>query len=363
MSDKPKAGDKSKTVKKVFLDEKKYLVITLFVVVILFISIIVGVFSKAETTDQIFCGDGTEYNSCSLTKPYFCSENGNLIDLASSCGCPDGFNQEGNFCTVDYERAKDISLDYVVRGRNYSSHFIVYEEFANYVSEIPRSIHYSSSEDSSRADFKKKAIGDPEQRDMLMPLVIKIQNMTSDKEDQVRIAISIVQNIPFGYSNKTIQFGEYNLTHSRYPYEVLYDEHGICGEKTDLLAFLLKELGYGVGFFYYPQENHEAIGIKCPSRESLLDTGYCFVETTGSSILTDNEIYFSNIGQLKSTPEFYLISDGEELSRGMYEYEDADMLMKIRYFIIENGYLWPSKKKMYDDLDAKYGLAEIYYGG
>jgi len=43
------------------------------------------------------CSDGTEYGSCSLTKPKFC-ENGGLVDKAGTCGCVESFIVSGNSC-------------------------------------------------------------------------------------------------------------------------------------------------------------------------------------------------------------------------------------------------------------------------
>ncbi len=284
--------------------------------------------------------------------------------MASVCECSDNFVKINNSCVSIYQtKPKEIFLEYVLLGENYSVSFVVYDGFINYISEVPRSIYYSYEDNFSRADFKIKAINEEEQRKLLMPLVIKIQNMTLNKEDQVRIAISIVQNIPFGVSNKTLSFGKYEVNYSRYPYEVLYDMQGICGEKTDLLAFLLKEMGYGTAFFYYPLHNHEVLGVKCPIKESLAKSGYCFVETTGPSIITDDKIYYTNMGKLHSEPEIYLISEGESIGDKFYEYSDADKLIKIRDFIEENGWLGPVQKRTFEEIKEKYGLAEKYYGG
>jgi hypothetical protein len=309
------------------------------------------------------CGDGTLYNNCSLTKPYFCSE-GKLIDLASVCGCPYNFVEQNDSCISSYQtKPKEIYLKYTIRGKSYSTDFMVYEDFANYISKVPRSISYSYGYNSSRADFKLKAINEEEQRKFLMPLVIKIQNMTNNKENQMRIAVSMVQNIPFGASNKKSTFGKYEVNYSRYPYEVLYEMQGVCGEKTDLLAFLLKEMGYSVAFFYYPEENHEALGVRCPSKESLENSGYCFVETTAPSIITDNKIRYIGIGELFSEPEFYLISEGESIGKNFYEYGDADRLMRIRNSIEKSGWLGPLREKEFSNLKEKYGLIDEYYGG
>jgi hypothetical protein len=348
------------------INQRKYLILTLLVLVILILFLLLfRVFNFMENNlpqQEKICGDGTLYSNCSDTKPYFCSE-GKLIDLASFCGCPDNFVRRNDSCISVYQtEPKEIYLNYVLRGENYSFDFTVYGGFANYISKVPHSILYSSKDNSSRADFKIKVINEGEQKKLLMPLVIKIQNMTLDKEDQARIAISVVQNIPFGASNKTSSFGKYEINYSRYPYEVLYDMGGICGEKTDLLAFLLKEIGYGTAFFYYPSENHEAVGLKCPVKESLIKSGYCFVETTAPSIITDNKISYAGLGKLSSNPEVYLISEGESIGNNLYEYSDANKLIRIRSSIERNGWLGPLREKTFEKLKEKYGLAQTYYG-
>jgi hypothetical protein len=350
-----------------FSSQKKYLVLTLFVLVLLFLFSagfgLFGFLEKEKVKDEgNLCGDGTLYNSCSQTKPYFCLD-GKLIDLASECGCPYGFAKESNACKSSYQtNPKMINLVYTLRGERNSIDFVVYQGFEDYISKIPRSINYYDGDNYSRLDFKLKTINEEQQMKFLMPLVIKIQNITNDKDDQMRIAISLVQNIPFGTSDKTYFFGNTRMNYSRYPYDVLYDMKGICGEKTDLLALLLREMGYGVSSFYYEDENHEAVGIRCPVEESLLESGYCFIETTGPSIITDDKISYIGVGKLTSTPEIYLISKGNSIGKDLEEYSDADKLIRIRRSIERSGLLDPIGKKMIDKIKIKYGLADEYYG-
>jgi hypothetical protein len=346
--------------------QKKYIILTLFVLVLLLLFSggfgLVDFFDKklSQPNDNI-CGDGTLNNKCSETKPFFCFKE-KLIDSAAICGCPEGLSKKDNFCLSSYyTNPKRIYLKYTLRGENSSIGFVVYEGFADYISKVPRSIHYANGYNSSRLDFKLKAIDEEEQKKFLMPLVIKIQNITDDKEDQARIAISIVQNIPFGVSNKTLIFGGNKLNYSRYPYEVLYDMQGICGEKTDLLAFLLRELGYETALFYYPSYNHEALGIGCPVKESLVGSGYCFVETTGPSIITDNKISYVGVGKLYSSPEIYPISNGTVLGNGLYEYDDAHQLIRIRTAIEKRGRINFLRDIIYKGLEKKYGLINEYH--
>ncbi len=344
--------------------QKKYLILTLFVVVLLILFSggfgLVNLIENNFLTEKDKCGDGTLSGVCSLNKPYFCSE-GYLIENAGLCGCYDGQTIQGNVCISQYQTVpKDVKMKYVLNGREHYLNFTVYSGFMSYLSKVPRTIAYDGKELPSRLDFKLKIINEEEQKKMLLPLVAKIQNLDSDKEDQVRIAISLVQNIPYENSNKKISFGGNNINYSRYPYEVVYNMRGICGEKTELLAFLVRELGYGTSFFYYPEENHEAFGIKCPLKESLEKTNYCFVETTGSSIITDNKIYYVGLGQLSSIPEIYIISEGESLQENMPEYEDADKLIELRNSRKYENWFGLFERISFERLKNKYELADEY---
>ncbi len=218
---------------------------------------------------------------------------------------------------------KNIVLKYILDGQEEEIHFRVYYEVNNYVLNIPRIIDYSGLEIPFRGDFKLKSINEEVQREMILPLVKRIQNLAPDnKIQQARIAINIVQNIPYGFSEKTLFFVGQEINYSRYPYEVLNENQGICGEKSTLLSFLLKELGYGVSIFYFAEENHEAVGIKCPVDRSFYGSGYCFIETDGPSIITDSSIVFEGGIRLESTPEVILISKGISLPEKARETEN-----------------------------------------
>jgi len=339
-------------------------------VLIIVVLILLGSFFTKLAKDNIYkkipvCGDGSFPGTCSLSKPYYCSEEGVLIKAPDKCGCSDSFDRVNNFCVSNYETdSKKIILNYTLKSENKFLEFNSYNGFNNYLYSVKQSIFYSNGKDSSRADFKLNKIDNELQREFLMPLVVQIQNLGLSKDDQARVAISLVQNIPFGESNKTFIFGNQDVPYSRYPYQVLYDHEGVCGEKTELLAFLLREIGYGVSFFYYPDENHEALGIKCPVEESFSSTGYCFVETTAPAIISDDEIIYSGIGKLNSIPELFFISEG--LTFGLeefYEYRDSRKLQRIRNAINGRGWVGPLMKKSFENLKKKYGLADEYYSG
>lgn len=311
------------------------------------------------------CGDGSFPGTCSLNKPYYCGEKGVLVYDSDVCGCPEGFSKADGKCASKYGLTeKEVSLKYIFSGEEKEINFVVYDEMDNYLSGLSQSIIYSEGESSSRADFKIKKMDEKIQREFLMPLVAEIQNLDLDKDDQARIAISLVQHIPFGESNESYNFGGNKIPYSRYPYQVLYDYKGICGEKTELLSFLLREIGYGVAFFYYIDENHESLGIKCPVYESFSSTGYCFVETTAPSVITDNKINYVGTGKLNSVPELFFISEGLTFGENnFYEKHDAKKLIRIRNAVEKRGWLGPLRKIAYENLKEKYGLVDEYYGG
>jgi len=252
----------------------------------------------------LFCGDKTPYGNCSSNKPYFCEE-GLLVKKASVCGCPEILEQKEDICFSEYRVGeKEVILKYAGGEINLS----VYEGVKNYLESLPNQVYSSNGTLLSKQDFKMREINEPLQREFLIPLVVDIQNLNKDKKEQVKIAVRLVQNIPYGVSEKKDFFGGKILNHSRSIYEVIYNSEGICGEKSNLLSFLLREIGFGTAIFYYAEENHEAVGIKCSSYKDFEDTGYCFIETTEPYEIGEYE--FLKKFNVTSNPEIIFISDG-----------------------------------------------------
>lgn len=42
----------------------------------------------------------------------------------------------------------------------------------------------------------------------------------------------------------------------------------------------MRQLGYGAAILDFPEKNHSALGVACPTEYSLHGSGYCYVETT-----------------------------------------------------------------------------------
>ena len=308
------------------------------------------------------CVDGTFYDSCSLRKPYYCEE-GVLVEKVSLCGCPNFFTERSGVCFSVYQtNSKNVNLDYILRGENNSIEYLVYGGVVDYLSALPKYINYEENETAFRGDFKIRNLDEGVQREFLLPLVTEIQNSAETEEDAVRIAISLVQRIPYNDSSDSFVFVLGKVNYSQYPYEILYSMKAICEEKAGLLAFLLREMGYGVALFYYPEENHEALGIKCPSENSLMESGYCFIETTGTSILSNSVEYYLDEGeliQLTSEPEIIVLAEGKSLGK-MYEYRDAKKIIRINKAIEEKGRLNYFQHRTLEKLKEKYDLDGFY---
>lgn len=333
--------------------QKKLLMILLIFIFISTTTVIIY-FSFFSSTLNLVCGDRTNYEVCSNAKPYYCSD-GNLIEKASVCGCPNNLTSQGDSCFSKYKNnPNDIILNYTLRGEKGEMEFEVYEGLVYYLSRLPRSISTANGVELSKEYFKLKKIDEIEQKNLLLPLVAKIQNLDVEEEDKLRIAVSLVQEISFGNSDRKVGVAGITLDYARYPYEVVSDLEGVCGEKSELLVFILREMGYGVGFFYYPLENHEAVAVKCPKLHSVDRTGYCLIETTGPSIMTDKGIEYVGVGKLKSKPELIIISEGKSMGLGWYEYWNANRLNRIR-----NGFAIFREAGL-KKLEEKYNLGDVY---
>jgi len=353
----------NKDTSQTFISKKnnaRYVLILLFVTLVLtFLALSIASDRKYEKMPV--CGDGTFYGTCSLDKPYYCDE-GVLVEKASVCGCPDSDNlsfwREGDFCISRYYTGlRDINLSYYLEGQEDKILFTVYEGVNDYVSRLSRTILIENEEIPFRVEFKLKSIDDGLQKEAILPLVKRIQNLAPEnKVEQARIAVSLVQNIPYGVSDKSSFVGGSELDHSRYPYEVLYENQGVCSGKSQLLALFLRELGYGAVIFFFPEENHEAVGIKCPVEKSFYSSGYCFVEAGGPSIITDYSMEFTEGITLDSRPEMLLISRGISLPDDFQEYRDAITLEGIR----KRTFLGIINSWKLGRINERYNLLDVY---
>jgi hypothetical protein len=173
--------------------------------------------------------------------------------------------------------------------------------------------------------FYLNMVNEPDENATLDALVNTIREKTPVRDDQARIAISLVQQIPFGYHPSS---GGGNGS-MRYPYMVLYDDNGLCDEKAVLLASLLRGLGYGTALIDFSSDDHMALGIKSPAAYAYNNSGYAFVETTIPLIVTDDQELYNDGRKLAGVPDIYPISDGASFDSVSEEYQDAREFIRL----------------------------------
>jgi hypothetical protein len=201
---------------------------------------------------------------------------------------------------------------YTLRGSTSTidlSKFNNYSVYSKLNSNQP--LNYANEPDAA---YYKKILDNPDQKPYINDLLSQIKLKTSNKDDQARICINFVQHIPYDFETSS---------RVRYPYQVIYDYKGDCDEKSLLLAYLLRELGYGVALFNYKPEKHMAVGILAPSEYDSHNSGYAFIETTRPTIVTDDQGEYLNNGLLTSTPVIIPISQGITFASIKEENADA----------------------------------------
>lgn len=307
------------------------------------------------------CEDGTLYNNCSNIKPYFC-QKGNLIEFPEKCLCDiDEIYTNGECLHKLQTEPKPIKLNYTLRGVPNSFNYTVYNGFNYYLSNLPRTVTYSSYESPPTSEYMLlRFVNTENQERYILPLINEIKKITTNNDDQARIAISLVQTMPYDWDSFN------NNYDNRYAYETLYDQTGVCGDKTNLLALMLKELGYGVAIFSFELEQHASIGLKCPIKYSYNNSGYCFIETTTPSIITDSDGDYIGVGKLISKPNIYVVSEGKSFESVKEEYDDNLRLKFLQNKLDSYGsgqvldeFEYNEWKKYHDEwqkLTEKYGF-------
>ena len=168
----------------------------------------------------------------------------------------------------------------------------------------------------------------------------------------MRIAVSLVQQIP--YDQEMLDKGTLEI---RYPYQTLFDNKGVCCEKSVLLAYILHKLGYGVALFDFEDEKHTAVGIRVAPEYSYKNTGYAFIETTTPLIISDGNGDYPAFGRIRSFPEVLPVGDGKIFSSVSEEWKDSrewDRLNSLGPVLDRADYSsWQSLCKKYGIIPVK----------
>jgi len=234
------------------------------------------------------------------------------------------------------------SFPYVLRGEHGTVNFTLYNGVA---SEIAKEDPYSYVGEKDRY---QKFIDLPVQETFLVPLVDAIREKTGNPDDQARIAVSLVQQIP--YDQEMLDKGTLEI---RYPYQTLLDNKGVCCEKSVLLAYILHELGYGVALFDFDNEKHTAVGIRVPPEYAYKNTGYAFIETTTPLIISNGDGDYPAFGRINSLPEVLPAGSGKSFVSVSEEWKDTREWIRLNSL---GPVLGRSDYTAWQSLCRKYGI-------
>jgi len=245
-----------------------------------------------------------------------------------------------------------MQFKYTLRGATSTIQFVVYGGMNNYlVNHEISTITYtgqSPSPSENNRIFSLLYINNNEEKSEISRLADVIKSITSNLDDQARIAISLVQNIPYNWNSFNSKSNDW-----KYPYEVLFTDCGVCSDKARLMVCLLRELGYGCVLFDFTAAEHEAVGIKCPSQYAY-SGDYAFVESDSPTIITYwKGDYYGGVVLPSSPDNITQMCDGSTFDSISEEYQDA----QIWYTVMHMGQTLPEYYyNQYISLVNKYGI-------
>lgn len=190
-----------------------------------------------------------------------------------------------NFPELSQPVVKNFSWNY--KGSKYQLSLTLHQSAYKFYQNQPKTYSYGGQlpnnwEDDYYGMFLKVNEKDQtisELADKLKALGSK-HSLTSDQT--VELALAFVQAIDYDDAKAGNILAKTGNESMLYPYETLFEQRGVCSDKSLLAISILKKLGYGTAIFTYEKENHMAIGVACPKSYSTYGSGYCYGETTST---------------------------------------------------------------------------------
>jgi hypothetical protein len=243
---------------------------------------------------------------------------------------------------TDYRQSpKTTSFSYVIDGNRRFMSFTTYGGLSDYFSKKSHSYHYDP-ETGVIVDLLENEV----QNENMRPLIEMIRKQSDTSDDQAKIAISLVQRIPFNGTKYSR-----TATDWYYPYETVHNNKGSAADKSVLLAYLLNELGFETVLFEF--SNHIVVGVKSSSKYAFYDTGYAFIETTRPTIITyETDTNYGGFG-ISQNPRIIQLSGGRRALDVSTEYGDA---MRMKQLEEMGGNLNQSYRAELVKISEKYDL-------
>lgn len=221
--------------------------------------------------------------------------------------------------TVDFETApKSQSFPYYFNNYRKTLSFTTYGGLNDYFATEDHSYRY----DPDKEVFLE-LLQNNYQDEYLDPFIQKIKGLSSSRDEQAKIAISLVQHIPYNWAALSSVSSDF-----LYPYETVHRNRGVCCDKSILLAYLLDKLGFDAVLFEWPG-SHMAVGVRCHERYDYDNTGYAFIETTRPTIITYIPDEYIGGFRISTPPHIIQVNDGGVGLEVSQEYADAQELKRI----------------------------------
>lgn len=184
------------------------------------------------------------------------------------------------------EGAKQVTLNCTYHGQKIALEETLYQSIDEYYASDPgkKFAGYESYTESAKEDNTV--------RELTQKIKAKGTELGLSSDQTMDLATCFVQNIPYDSEKAKVILSENpgdkvvratNREYAdRFPYETLFDNKGICTDKSYLEAAILKEMGYGAAILTFNKEKHMAVGVKTPQGYTSFNTQYSYVETTNT---------------------------------------------------------------------------------
>lgn len=218
---------------------------------------------------------------------------------------------------------KQIVLKCNYKGENVSLNQTLHKSIYDYYRNDPE-----KSKATKNENYETFTASDP--LDTTIKTIVlniqKISNLKGLSSDQtIDLAICLIQAIPYDDAKAAlvlsydvgdlVSASEAKAMHGRYPYETLYENKGICTDKSYLMAAIIRELGYGSAILSFDKEQHMAIGIRVSSGYSSFGSGYSYIETTNTGY---------KVGQLPNINKERGFADSLDINFSEKDYKMSD---------------------------------------